>query len=73
MVHSQVRLVADTTNLAFGCYEFPTDEPSGTILGVYATSNGGAGTTESYITRWRYQGKGQEISDGSFVPYSPFV
>ncbi|KFY50052.1 hypothetical protein V496_09624 [Pseudogymnoascus sp. VKM F-4515 (FW-2607)] len=36
---------------------------TGTLVGAYATSNGGAGNTESYISRWRYQGKGQDIDN----------
>ncbi|OBT65498.1 hypothetical protein VE03_04984 [Pseudogymnoascus sp. 23342-1-I1] len=36
---------------------------TGTLVGAYATSNGGAGKTESYISRWRYQGKGQGIDN----------
>lgn len=45
----------------------------GTVVGAYATSNGGKGTTDAYISRWRYQGKGQDIDNGTFVPYTPFV
>ena len=50
-----------------------TNKFSGTLVGVYATGNGRVGTTESYISRWRYQGKGQAINNGTFVPYSPFT
>ncbi|KFX89979.1 hypothetical protein V490_06721 [Pseudogymnoascus sp. VKM F-3557] len=46
---------------------------TGTLVGVYATSNGGVGTTDSYISRWRYEGKGQDIDNGRTVPYTPFV
>jgi len=52
---------------------------SGTMLGVYATTNGGNGTTESYISKWRYTGKGQdinnnpELNDPTFVAFSPLV
>ncbi|ELR07415.1 hypothetical protein VC83_07528 [Pseudogymnoascus destructans] len=46
---------------------------TGTLVGAYATSNGGAGKTESYVSRWRYQGKGQDIGNGETVPYTPFV
>ncbi|PMD26966.1 glycoside hydrolase family 43 protein [Hyaloscypha hepaticicola] len=60
--------IAPATILSGGDGEF-----TGTLVGVYATSNGGAGTTESYISRWRYQGKGQDINNGTFVPYTPFV
>ncbi|RDW65178.1 hypothetical protein BP5796_09870 [Coleophoma crateriformis] len=59
--------VAPATILSGGDGRF-----TGTLVGVYATSNGGSGSTESYIGRWRYQGKGQDINYGKFVPYSPF-
>lgn len=32
---------------------------TGTLLGVYATSNGGNGTTEAYVSNWKYEGWGQ--------------
>lgn len=32
---------------------------TGTLLGVYATSNGGNGTTPAYVSNWNYQGWGQ--------------
>jgi hypothetical protein len=32
---------------------------TGALVGAYATSNGGNGTTEAYITNWNYQGWGQ--------------
>ena len=35
---------------------------SGTLVGVYATSNGGSGTTDAYISNWRYEGQGQKIN-----------
>ncbi|KAL4893209.1 glycosyl hydrolase [Aspergillus ambiguus] len=41
---------------------------TGTLVGVYATSNGGAGSTEAYVSRWRYDGEGQKIDDGVVVP-----
>ncbi|RDW59426.1 hypothetical protein BP6252_12513 [Coleophoma cylindrospora] len=59
--------VAPATILSGGDGRF-----TGTLVGVYATSNGGSGLTESYVGRWRYQGKGQDINYGKFVPYSPF-
>ncbi|KAL3481893.1 glycosyl hydrolase [Aspergillus californicus] len=34
---------------------------TGVLLGAYATSNGGSGSTPAYITRWRYKGHGQKI------------
>ncbi|KAL6236936.1 hypothetical protein BDW75DRAFT_229056 [Aspergillus navahoensis] len=36
---------------------------TGVLLGVYATSNGGSGSTPSYISRWRYEGHGQNIGE----------
>ncbi|KAL1637616.1 hypothetical protein SLS58_009289 [Diplodia intermedia] len=44
---------------------------TGTLVGVYATSNGGDGKTPAYISRWRYEGKGQKISDTEIVPSTP--
>ena len=32
---------------------------TGALVGTYATSNGGNGTTEAYVTNWNYQGWGQ--------------
>jgi hypothetical protein len=32
---------------------------TGTLVGVYATSNGGNGTTPAYISNWNYRGWGQ--------------
>lgn len=32
---------------------------TGTILGVYATTNGGKGKQEAYVSDWRYEGQGQ--------------
>ncbi|KAL4978395.1 glycosyl hydrolase [Aspergillus desertorum] len=36
---------------------------TGVLLGVYATSNGGLGSTPSYISRWRYEGLGQKVGE----------
>ncbi|KAL4737979.1 glycosyl hydrolase [Aspergillus similis] len=36
---------------------------TGVLLGVYATSNGGSGSTPSYISRWRYERHGQKIEE----------
>ena len=55
-----------------GC-NFCTDDLLGTLVGVYATSNGGNGTTESYFSRWRYMGRGQDIGNNTIFPYSPYV
>ncbi|GAB1213485.1 hypothetical protein ATERTT37_002635 [Aspergillus terreus] len=45
-----------------------TGKFTGTLVGVYATSNGGPGSTEAYISRWRYDGQGQMIDEGVIVP-----
>ncbi|KAL4790052.1 glycosyl hydrolase [Aspergillus venezuelensis] len=36
---------------------------TGVLLGAYATSNAGAGSTPSYISRWRYEGHGQNVGE----------
>lgn len=41
---------------------------TGTLVGAYATSNGGEGATPAYIGRWRYTGLGQAIGNGEIVP-----
>ncbi|KAK2737639.1 hypothetical protein FQN55_000995 [Onygenales sp. PD_40] len=46
---------------------------TGTLVGAYATTNGGNVTTDSYISKWRYHGEGQYIGDDERVPYTPFV
>ena len=33
----------------------------GALAGVYATSNGGNGTSEAYVSNWRDQGQGQYL------------
>ncbi|PVH83907.1 glycoside hydrolase family 43 protein [Cadophora sp. DSE1049] len=40
---------------------------TGTLVGAYATSNGGKGTTPAYFGRWRYTPVAQEIEEGEFV------
>lgn len=40
---------------------------TGTLLGVYATSNGGNGSTPAYFGSWRYNPVAQEIAEGEFV------
>ncbi|KAJ4360581.1 uncharacterized protein N0V89_001147 [Didymosphaeria variabile] len=32
---------------------------TGTLIGVYATSNGGNGTETAYVSKWTYKGEGQ--------------
>ncbi|KAH8781116.1 xylosidase : arabinofuranosidase [Diaporthe sp. PMI_573] len=34
---------------------------TGTLIGAYATSNGGTGSSPAYVSRWRYQGVEQKI------------
>ncbi|PGH15237.1 hypothetical protein AJ79_02602 [Helicocarpus griseus UAMH5409] len=46
---------------------------TGTLVGVYATTNGGNASANSYISRWRYKEDGQYIGDDAFVPYTPFI
>lgn len=36
-----------------------TDPRLGTLLGVYATTNGRNGSTEAYVSDWTYVGQGQ--------------
>lgn len=42
---------------------------TGTLVGVYATTHGVSvnHTVKAYISRWRYQGQGQEVDEGVFV------
>ncbi|KAI1880452.1 hypothetical protein JX265_002073 [Neoarthrinium moseri] len=40
---------------------------TGTIIGAYATRNGGNGSTPAYFSRWRYDPVAQEIAAGEFV------
>ncbi|KAG4440764.1 hypothetical protein IFR05_003751 [Cadophora sp. M221] len=40
---------------------------TGTLVGAYATSNGGIGKTPAYFGRWRYKRVAQEIDEGVFV------
>ncbi|PLB55779.1 xylosidase : arabinofuranosidase [Aspergillus steynii IBT 23096] len=40
---------------------------TGTLVGAYATSNGGKGTTPAYFSKWRYQGQGQKIDHDVIV------
>ncbi|KAF5010230.1 hypothetical protein FDECE_3589 [Fusarium decemcellulare] len=41
---------------------------TGTVVGAYATSNGGKGKTPAYFSRWRYTSLGQEIAEGEIIP-----
>ncbi|KAJ0109477.1 hypothetical protein J7T55_000402 [Diaporthe amygdali] len=40
---------------------------TGTLIGAYATSNGGTGNLPAYLSRWRYQGLGQKIGPDDYV------
>ncbi|KAH7183932.1 glycosyl hydrolase [Fusarium oxysporum] len=37
---------------------------TGTIVGVFATKNGGKGKTPAYFSRWRYTAVAQEVGEG---------
>ncbi|KAH8592148.1 glycosyl hydrolase [Bisporella sp. PMI_857] len=41
---------------------------TGTIVGAYATNNGGEGSVPAYFSRWRYTDVFQEIDADTFVP-----
>ncbi|KAH7378084.1 glycosyl hydrolase [Cadophora sp. MPI-SDFR-AT-0126] len=41
---------------------------TGSLVGVYATSNCGNGSIPAYVSRWRYQGIAQEVDFGQFIP-----
>ncbi|KAL5313222.1 hypothetical protein ACEPPN_018955 [Leptodophora sp. 'Broadleaf-Isolate-01'] len=40
---------------------------TGTLIGVYATSNGGKGANPTYFSRWSYLVVAQEVAEGDFV------
>lgn len=42
---------------------------TGTLVGAYATTHGARGnhTVQAYVSRWRYQGQGQEVDEGVIV------
>lgn len=42
---------------------------TGTLVGAYATTHGVSvnHTVKAYVSRWRYQGQGQEVDEGVFV------
>jgi hypothetical protein len=66
LAHSQVRSGFRFVDLFRNAIlTFPR---SGSLLGVYATSNGGKGASESYISRWRYEGLAQEVDNSVLVP-----
>jgi hypothetical protein len=66
LAHSQVRSGFRFVDLL--CNAILTLPRSGSLVGVYATSNGGKGATESYISRWRYEGLAQEVDNDVLVP-----
>lgn len=45
--------------IAYGAGSLVSYGFTGTILGVYATSNGGEATDYAYVSKWTYQGQGQ--------------
>ncbi|THX44199.1 xylosidase : arabinofuranosidase [Aureobasidium pullulans] len=40
---------------------------TGTLVGVYATTNGGNGSTPAYVSRWRYLPRGQGVDFDTWV------
>ncbi|CZR55904.1 related to xylosidase : arabinofuranosidase [Phialocephala subalpina] len=40
---------------------------TGSLVGVYATTNGGSGSAEAYVARWRYEDQRQYIGNGEWV------
>ncbi|KAK2613899.1 hypothetical protein N8I77_000772 [Diaporthe amygdali] len=40
---------------------------TGTIVGAYATNNGGKGKTPAFFSRWRYTPLAQKIDDDTFI------
>ncbi|THV80537.1 xylosidase : arabinofuranosidase, partial [Aureobasidium pullulans] len=40
---------------------------TGTLVGVYATTNGGNGSTPAYVSRWRYRPRGQAVDYDTWV------
>ncbi|KAM0323262.1 hypothetical protein ACHAQA_008853 [Verticillium albo-atrum] len=42
----------------------------GTLLGAYATKNGGEGSEPAYVSRWRYNGIAQALSPDEYIPSS---
>ncbi|CAN9194758.1 hypothetical protein AA0112_g12701 [Alternaria arborescens] len=41
---------------------------TGSLVGVYATTNGGNGSASAYVSRWRYQGLAQAVDHRVFIP-----
>lgn len=59
----QMRVVGfAAANLVSGGY-------TGTLVGAYATTHGARGnnSVKAYVSRWRYQGQGQEVDEGVIV------
>lgn len=46
----------------------PFNNPAGTIIGVFATSNNGTGTTPAYFSRWRYTPEKQAVAADEYLP-----
>ncbi|KAH8590359.1 hypothetical protein B0O99DRAFT_691583 [Bisporella sp. PMI_857] len=40
---------------------------TGTLVGIYATSNGGQGREPAYFRRWKYQNIAQEIEEDTYI------
>ncbi|KAE8145441.1 glycosyl hydrolase [Aspergillus avenaceus] len=60
-------------SVAVGCADSQivsgdTGRFTGTLIGVYATTNGGPVSTEAYISNWKYEGQGQKIDNSTIIP-----
>ncbi|EKG19142.1 Glycoside hydrolase family 43 [Macrophomina phaseolina MS6] len=68
---SPYKMGEHTDTAVIGCVEasLVTGGYTGTLIGTYATSNAmeGKNTAKAYVSRWRYQGQGQEIGNGHIV------
>ncbi|EAW14167.1 xylosidase : arabinofuranosidase [Aspergillus clavatus NRRL 1] len=41
---------------------------TGSLVGAYATKNGGSDSTPAYISRWRYEGRGRRVDSDRVIP-----
>ena len=61
-LHERRQLAIFSASLVSGPLVF-----TGTLLGAYATTNGGTHAMEGYVSRWRYTPEAQQIGYGEFV------
>ncbi|KAJ0116970.1 Glycoside hydrolase family 43 [Diaporthe amygdali] len=59
----------DTQVVGFAEVSLVSGGFTGTLVGAYATTHGAAEnhTANAYVSRWRYQGQGQEVDEGVIV------